>query len=296
MPLLFRKMLVATDFSERAGLATRRAAQLSAAHGASLELFAAPPLPLPPMIWGDMAGLPLPDAADLLDAAQSRLTAQAETLRQQFDVEISVHVRAGLAGRLVTARAEEIGADLLVIGATGEGALAGRLLGSTAQDIVRGSRTPVLVVRTPAAQAYGRVLAAVDFTQDAARAVRIARALVPSAALSVFTALELPRLPWTLFDGLDEEARKLRIASAHSGTVQRLQRLVADLGVADAGIVVREGRASHELVAAVEEGRADLLCLGAHGKGRFEAGLLGSVSLHAIAEAPCDVLVAPVKG
>src|SRR3546814_9873988 len=54
---------------------------------------------------------------------------------------------------------------------------------------------------------------------------------------------------------------------------------------------VRDGNPDQEIDAFVGEVNAELLALGAHGKTRWEAGLLGSTTQHAVSHAPCDVLV-----
>ncbi|MFM7100742.1 MAG: universal stress protein, partial [Verrucomicrobiota bacterium] len=45
--------------------------------------------------------------------------------------------------------AERFGAHLVCLGTHGRGGLAGTLLGSVAAEVVRGSRRPVLLVRSP---------------------------------------------------------------------------------------------------------------------------------------------------
>jgi nucleotide-binding universal stress UspA family protein len=288
-----QSIVVATDFSEHAERAVLRAAQLAAEHGARLELVHAAPMPMPMPVWGDMAGGTWIENSELIAVGEQRLQRQRNDLlaQPQHPAEVSVHCEAAPPQPLVLARAEAQAADLIVIGATGEGALAQRLFGSTAQSIVRHARRPVLVARLPVIGPYHRLLIASDFSDDALRIARQARALAPQARVDLFSALENPRFTIQLFYGPDEATRQANLERARAAVRERLATLAAELGVADAPLHLRDGRASHELAGVLAESGADLLSVGAHGKTRLEAGVLGSTSLHAVAEAGCDVLV-----
>lgn len=288
-----QSIVVATDFSEHAERAVLRAAQLAAQHGARLELVHAAPMPMPMPVWGDMAGGTWIDNAELVALGEQRLQRQRSDLLAQPEhpAEISVHCEAAPTQPLVLGRAEALGADLVVIGATGEGALAQRLFGSTAQSIVRHATTPVLVARLPVTGRYHRLLVATDFSDDALQAARAARQLAPEARVDLFSALEQPKASIVMFFGPDEATRAANLERAREALRQRLAALAAELGVAEAPLHLRDGRASHELAGVLADSGAELLSVGAHGKTRLEAGILGSTSLHAVAEARCDVLV-----
>src|SRR3546814_4085204 len=70
-------------------------------------------------------------------------------------------------------------ADLVVIGASGSSGLVQRLLGSTAQNVVRSSHVPVLVVRLLGNKAYANSVLATDFSEDALAAAQLALRLAP---------------------------------------------------------------------------------------------------------------------
>jgi nucleotide-binding universal stress UspA family protein len=42
-----------------------------------------------------------------------------------------------------------------------------------------------------------------------------------------------------------------------------------------------------------ETGWPDLIAMGTHSRGRLPTGMIGNLARHMLAEAPCDVLVAP---
>ena|ERR1700680_1112405 len=72
-----------------------------------------------------------------------RVRSQAE----QNSIKIRVHVVSGPPVRMIVDLVDEIGADLLVIGATGHSALYERMVGSRADRIVQLAACPVLVVK-----------------------------------------------------------------------------------------------------------------------------------------------------
>jgi nucleotide-binding universal stress UspA family protein len=72
---------------------------------------------------------------------------KARSLAQQQRIEIETHVQAGHPVRTIVDLANELGADLLVIGATGHSQLYERMIGSRADRLVHLAPCPVLVVK-----------------------------------------------------------------------------------------------------------------------------------------------------
>lgn len=288
-----RSILAATDFSAQSGLACQRAGLLARDLGATLELLHVHASLSPGLVLADPGAVVPVDESLILDNLRQRLESERDALQKKFSIDVHARLEVGPVHRRLHERARDVDAGLIVIGATGMGAIARRLFGSSAQSVVRSAERPVLVVRQPAAAPYRLVLVATDFSEDAERAARTGLAIAPGAAPTFATMLDLPRLRVEPLLGLDESERAARLHAARTSARERLRALADDLGHEGAAILVRDGRAADELPDLVRELESELLCIGAHGKSRLEAGLLGSTSLHAIAEAPCDVLVAP---
>jgi len=68
-------------------------------------------------------------------------------MASQRQVNVKTHILAGHPVRVVTDLAQELGADLLVIGRTGHSALYERLIGSRADRMVQLAHCPVLVAK-----------------------------------------------------------------------------------------------------------------------------------------------------
>jgi nucleotide-binding universal stress UspA family protein len=139
---VYDKILVAVDHSEisdRAVMAARDLAVLS--HG---EVWV---LHLREREMGVKTGV-MP-ADETTEEANSEVAASVEVLTQA-GVKAHGEVRNtifGYAAREIVGDAEEIGADLIVMGSRGRGDLTGLLLGSTAHKVIHLSHRPVLIVR-----------------------------------------------------------------------------------------------------------------------------------------------------
>lgn len=297
-----RRFVAATDFSAAAELAVARAARLAAQHGAELTLVHA----LPVSLWKDTLTL----VADLylhgptsydphgVEAdMRAKLDAVAARVQQTYGIACRGVLRSGRPPAEIAAAAADAGADLLVIGAHGEHRVHELLLGTTAQKLARLAPCPVLLVRR-AAVAYATVLVATDFSDAALRAAALAGALAPQATFHVGHAWQLP------LEGL------LRYASADAAAIETyrntidarlrtaLAEFIQDAHFPGAGVVphVRHGyppRVIDDWIAALG---ADLVVVGAAGKSELASAYLGSVSLHVLQAAPCDVLIARASG
>ncbi len=197
---------------------------------------------------------------------------------------------------------EEVGADLLVVGASHHGSLGQRFLGTTAGRVLRQAVVPVLVVpdaRRPLPGA--RMLLAADLSEASARAyeagLRVAMDLCAgdTAALRCVLVVRpgpamVPPLPVGVPHHVPEAGASLAESAA-----PRLREFVAahtppGLAVEDA---VRVGDPAGEIVAEAAAWGADLVVLGTHGRSGLHRLLLGSVAEAVLRGSPCDALVVP---
>lgn len=72
---------------------------------------------------------------------------RARILAEQNGLKLQAHVLTGHPVRDIVRLAGELGADIIVIGATGHSALYERLIGSRADRIIQLAHCPVLVVK-----------------------------------------------------------------------------------------------------------------------------------------------------
>lgn len=187
-------------------------------------------------------------------------------------------VAEGKAVVRILRAARERSVALVVLG----GPPPARLLGSTAERVVRRSPVPILVVRRPPRGGYRNILVGVDFSQSSGRALEQAVALTePGARVTPCHVLDILGHPRT------EEVR-----SAAEGLRQKVREWAREWsGGAPVDVRVDAGRPREVLLQVAEEVGADLLAVGRRGRGSLRQLLLGSVAEASARRAPCDVLV-----
>jgi nucleotide-binding universal stress UspA family protein len=139
-----RRILVATDGSEPADRALALASELASSWGSgtlTLVKAVSDPVTFAPTA---VAGLEM-----VLDAeqqgAERDLAQRAERLRTG-GLKVETLVRVGSAPEVVAEVADSVGADLVVAGSTGKGALERAVLGSVTTRLLHVLRRPLLVV------------------------------------------------------------------------------------------------------------------------------------------------------
>lgn len=138
-------VLVGHDGSEASGTAVRWAAGHAARLGIPLHILRAWVLtnaPRPPSMEPGY----VPPAADFEAAVLDGLRKDVDALGLPAECTVDLHaVRGQSAARLLETAA---GAELLVVGRRGAGGFRGLIFGSTADQVVRHSPVPVVVVPT----------------------------------------------------------------------------------------------------------------------------------------------------
>jgi nucleotide-binding universal stress UspA family protein len=147
---MWKTLLVPHDFSAGAARAAQLAHDLAKVHGARLvflHVAELPPLVGPASaIVPEEGGAPITVGDYALHSARTRLGELAAEYGQD-GVEASYEAVLGHPGAEITAVAERIGADAIVIGTHGRTGIARALLGSVAARVVRHSQVPVVSVR-----------------------------------------------------------------------------------------------------------------------------------------------------
>ena len=141
MSIFPTKVLLATDGSTEAELASRTAADLAKSHDSELHVVYVEPAP--PMI--DQFADPGPERATL--ESQQLLNEQVKRIEEAGGTVTEAHLRLGRPDEQIVRVGEEVGAGLIVIGSRGHGGLRRALLGSVSDSVVRHAHCPVLVVR-----------------------------------------------------------------------------------------------------------------------------------------------------
>jgi len=287
-----RRIIAATDFSLRAALAVRRAARLSAEHGAELHLLYV----IDTLYLGILRRLapmePIDEERRLHRWADSELKWRAEQLRAEYGVDSQCHVVTGRAHGEINRYAESQQADLIVMGAQGENFIREMFFGSTTMKTLFKGHRPILAVRTEATQAYQRVLMLTNFSPSSRQALLMALKVAPQAAISFLHVCEIPSPENLRTAGIDEGAIQAYRAKALDDARATMSGIIADccVGRNDVKIVVEFGYPPAVIKKKAQAFGADLLVIGKGGEAGSQEMLLGSVVKHILYETEGDIL------
>lgn len=281
-------VLVATDLSMRSYRAIVQGAQWAVKHDAELLVLHVVDEEQPEEIL----------AAETV-AARQYLLRQLEHPLFEHVPRKQVLVRAGMDFRTILDVAEEVAADLLVLGEQRRRFFGGVFTGTTIERVVRGSRRPVLVIHSESAHPYETVVAAVDLAEDAAQVIAKAALAAGEHQLSVVHAHDdeaRHRLMLTCVtpDAIDEHDEEVRRQVA-----TELGRLMgmAGLSASRADLVIAFGEVVPTLRQTLDRLRPDLVVIGTRAATThpLQRWLLGSVAEAIIADLGWDVLVVPLS-
>mgnify|MGYP006279965017 CR=1 FL=1 len=244
---------------------------------------------------------------DVEEAAPERLRSHArsrliETVGDHLTgyrppATISYRVRLGDPIEVIHEMASEPDCSLLVIGATGRSRLRNLLLGSTADELIRSTPTPVLTIPGETEVApFESILVPVDFSECSRSGLEIAADLarrdgsrVTVVHEGVLRSFGSGRPRFGPRNGVGESYRR--------EAIEKLDNLMAEFdfsGIECKRIVdVRtfESRTTADaIVRQARKSSADLIVMGTHGRTGFRRFLLGSTTMNVLRQMPCPVL------
>lgn len=144
---MFKHILLATDGSASADHAAKKALELARIHGAHLTAtYVVDPYPY--IGVGEVNPMAYQSYTDAARAASTQVFIRLADLAANSGVQLQVRLVENLqAARGIVALAEELAADLIVIGSHGRSGVEKLVLGSVAGKVVALSSRPVLVIR-----------------------------------------------------------------------------------------------------------------------------------------------------
>ncbi|GIF00870.1 universal stress protein [Paractinoplanes rishiriensis] len=280
-------VVVGVDGSPRSLEAVTTAAAEAALRERSLRIVHA--FIWPTMKMGRLPGMPAPSLAPFEEQAKRYLDEAVHIAAEAApDVPVTTELITGAAVPVLLAESRY--ADLIVLGDRGLGAFSGLIVGSVAVQIVTYGQCPVLVVRGESRRA-GPCVVGVDGSEASARAVEFAAKeaarrgaeLVAVRAWQSLTSLSPGDVPPLSYDdSLVEEGERRLLTESLLGLGERYP----DLQIRQE---LTNGSAARVLTERSRE--AQLIVVGARGRGGFAGLMLGSVSQHLIYKAQCPVAV-----
>jgi nucleotide-binding universal stress UspA family protein len=289
-------ILCPTDFSEFSERALRHAGDLARWYEAHLTVLHVVPIfsPIEAMPVG--VG-PVPGGAVRREAVHEELERFIAPAKKRGS-PVDYVVAEGSAVEQVLSHAEQLPADLIVMGAHGRSGFERFVLGSVTEKVLRKAPCPVLTVQKGGAHRpeageppFRRIVCGVDFSETSLRALEYSLSLAQEDDASITLAHVVESLPETGplppgFD-LDGYRRKLR-----EELLERLKGFIPEHAPewCKPEAVVAEGKAWAELLRIAKEHDADLLVLGVHGRGPLDRLLFGSTTSQVVRRCEAPVL------
>src|SRR5262245_60976502 len=287
-----------TDFSGPAGCAFGLAGSLARQQGARLIVLHVPD-PLSAAAYREQVG------ARVVGRPFEKLWRQLEQLRlEAHGVSVEPRLTPGDPATEIFRTAQETDCALIVMGMQGWTGLARLLMGSVAEQVVRGAACPVVTVRAdphgpgPADEGVAQtrqpavarpirtILHPTDFSQPCEEAFRVACSLAGDLTARVIVLHVAvpppvplgrwlpPPLPANNREKLEEMLRRLQASAPDIQVAYRL----AD---GDPAVMVAD---------VAQAAGCDLIVMGTHGRTGLGRLLMGSVAERVLRTAPCPVM------
>jgi nucleotide-binding universal stress UspA family protein len=286
-----RGIVVGVDGSYGSARALRRGLHEASRSGCGLTVVHV----FPPWAWVEgMAGTGLFAGSEAVDVrvqaaalVQDEIDKALAELDRPNTVRINAETQEGDPGRVLTGMSDK--AELLVLGRSGRGHLAGAFLGSAVRYVLHHARCPVMVVPDPGSivTPWSRVVVGFDGTDQSAATLRwaLATARREGCPLHVLHAWNVGGVPTQ--EALESLESLGRLADGWMRTTAT--RMLGDTSGVEVTLESVHGPTTASLLSDLDP--SDLLVVGARGRGGFRHLLLGSVAAQLSEHAPCVLVV-----
>lgn len=291
------RVLLAVDGSQRA--ASARALVAGTRWPAGSQIRVVTVLEPVNVLFGSPWAPPVASHMEQLEAevrqhAQSVVDEAAGAVAQT-GCQVHAEVLPGRPASTIVELAGAWPADLIVMGSRGHGSIATMLLGSVTAEVVDQAPCPVLIAR-------GAGLHRVVLGHDGSSYARAAEDLVAEWPIFDDAVVEVVSIapggpawrsgttPPVAAQVIDPERTAAATLAEHNAiagdATERLRRAGRQ-----ASAVVVQGQPAPSLIGAAENGQADLIVVGSHGRTGLTRVMLGSVARNVMLHAPCSVLI-----
>ncbi len=280
-------ILIASDASPDSDAAFPMAMQLTTSTHAPVEVLSVLRPFSMPMYVVDATPVPAETEEAIRFGREGELHSQIERLVAP-ELRWPVNVVTGDPIEAIVGHAERIHAQVIVTGRGRHGAIERLLGGESIMRMLQVGNTPVLAVEDGQEWLPRRVAIATDFSEQSARAAKLACSLVAPDATVMLVHVAPP------FDAVDSALHE-RADEYKRHAEREFARIRAELPVREQSVreILLAGNPSDVLLALLDMHAIELVALATHGYGFVRRMLLGSVAAAMIRRAPCSVLCVP---
>lgn len=243
-----------------------------------------------PMIGPDIA-------KDLAMTVEQAMRAEGEQVLKRTMSHLSYHappvkrrLEEGNPAEMILSVAEELHADLIMIGARGVGQIQELVLGSVSHRVITNARCPVFIIKSPLAQ-IRKILLPIQDLEDVERIKQflIKHPFQEHMECTVFSVVPIPR---SLFRA-GVSASESKIEEALESAETFLDNAVSELTASPYSVTgcVGMGAPAETILEQETETKPDLIVLGVHHPSAVSQVLLGSVSHTVLHRSSASVLL-----
>ncbi len=280
-------ILFPTDFSENAQQAFPLSCSLARDCGARIVVLYVVP---PPIGHDQLLARRNPD-----EYHAGSWQALRQVQAPDENVQVEHRLEDGDAAKEILKVADDVQSGLIVMGTHGRTGLGRAIVGSVAEQVLRGATCPVLTVRKGSVMPkIQTILLPMDFSESSESALRVAFSLARDYhARLIILHVASPGLamPYSEFQKTLEQS---------SGYRRELEEKLRQCQKPEcnAEFRVEEGDAADQIIRVAQQAHCDLIVMGTHGRTGLPRLLLGSVAEKVLRTAPCPVLMlkSPLAG
>lgn len=295
-------ILVATDFSETASLALDRAIEFAIRHETEIALVHVMQPDIPPLAAPEMIIVP-PNYEEMLREACMEGLAKSARRPREAGIRVTEHLEHGIAASRITACADEIGADLIIIGTRGNTGFKRLLLGSVAEEVVRIANQPVLTIHpgdTRPIEPVRRLLFPTDFSPAAEQALAVANLLLAGSEDAEIILVHTYHIASIVvpLGGFGNSGSPVFVENAHQLAAQATEPSADALRSKGlrVEVVIERGDPAEVVIELAAERDVDVIVMGTRGHSKLRQFLMGSTAERIVEHAPCPVLTVHRRG
>jgi nucleotide-binding universal stress UspA family protein len=291
---MLNRILVGIDFTELTEAIMVDAQDLARIHGAEIVLthvmymgFEAP-----------VAGKASAGYSEFMVLQQEQVRDQLSELCRRFDSDIRARpwLLEGKPAPVLAVAADELEADLVMVGCHGRTGLKRFLIGSVAERTVRFSDRTVMVVKGGhrARKGFHRILVPTDFSAGARHALEVSLGFAASDAhIELLHCWRTPVYLGSLEDtnmGMASLGPEIEREVCNQGEML-LDAYASRRGERTMCFRQVEAKATHGIQDRLESEPFDLVVIGNHGRSSLGRWIIGSVAEVTVRHSPCSVVV-----
>eukprot|EP01022_Parablepharisma_sp_SALTPOND_P017322 TRINITY_DN27410_c0_g1_i1.p2 TRINITY_DN27410_c0_g1~~TRINITY_DN27410_c0_g1_i1.p2 ORF type:complete len:329 (-),score=27.27 TRINITY_DN27410_c0_g1_i1:1187-2113(-) len=295
-----KRVVAATDLSERGDMVVEKAIDITKKYDTWLEVMHVVSLPLFEMFFGEQYDRHTHDDSERV---KDRLKSISDTIKEKLHRggdRINVEVKFGSPKEEVVHFAEAIKSDLIVIGSSGEYyPIEELVMGTTAKNIIDATEIPILIVKNSEnIDNYKNITLLVDYSDASKKHIQFVSEFFANAKLTLVSVCELPSSFRLKYYGLEESEIASFIESEKSKYKQEFDSFVAECGVDSSRIeeFVEYGSiGASRFLEIAKEKNAGLVSVASTGVSGLLSKIVGNTSAEIIEKSDIDVLAHHIK-